>query len=400
MSKAGSDSVSAALRCEELYLGSAPTLENSSAVPSADEFLRPDCLIDAPLAALLSAVDVVLVECGALEAAAFLQQSGVEPALVYIDPPYASHRDYLFAQKHPEDGSRVERVAFSDRWDGGMDAYVDSLAPVFEATHRVLDAEGSFLLHVDPRGAPYLSIRCDRIFGMGERLAAKNAPGFRNELIWSYGLGGSSPRSWPKKHDNILWYTKGSDWFFEPPMTPAKSNRMKGLLKKQPDVIDVATINNMAKDRTGYPTQKPIELLEMFVQAHAQSGALVADFFSGSGTTALAAFRRGRKAFASDISPDAIAVARDRLVEQGARVAILRPIETSNVGETTTESVTDGTRITRLETDAILEETAIVFSAEGRLFQHCFVVEADAEPTHRLRRDVYGIERIQPLESP
>lgn len=269
--------------------------------------------------------DVVLLECDADGGLDWISNQGVQPHLVYVDPPYASHRDYLFAQKHPQTGDSVERVAFSDRWeDGSMAAYVAAISSVIAKVHRALSSEGSFLLHVDPRGAPYLAIECDKIFGMGERLAKKNAPGFRNELIWSYGLGGSSPRSWPKKHDNILWYTKGSAWFFDPPMTPAKSQRMKGMMKKQPDVLEIPSINNMAKDRTGYPTQKPIELLTMLIGAHTRPGELVSDCFMGSGTTAVAAHQLGRKALCSDQCADAIAVARQRLLDAGASVAIFR----------------------------------------------------------------------------
>lgn len=370
-----------ALRCAELYLR--PEDEASPAQPPVTaESLRLDAPMESLLGTLFEHVDVVLAQCDAVTGATLLRQAKVPLDLVYIDPPYASHRDYLYAQRHPEDGSRVERVAFRDRWDGGMLEYVDSLTPVFEAVHAALSDEGSFLLHVDPRGAPYLSIRCDELFGLGERLSAKNAPGFRNEIIWTYGLGGSSPRSWPKKHDNILWYTKGSDWFFDPPMTPAKSNRMRGQLKKQPDVVEIPSINNMAKDRTGYPTQKPLELLEMLVKAHTRERSFVADFFSGSGTTALAAARNQRHAFASDIADDAIAVARNRLLAEGASVAILRPGKVS--GDDAAAPKT-------------LDETALVFSRLGTVQDRCFLALEGGEPTHRLVRDVYGHETIQKL---
>lgn len=357
-----------ALRCHELYLQTHPTPQ------------IPDLLQDTPPAnwpaVLEEDVDVILVHATAEDAIAWCADASLHPDLVYIDPPYASHRDYVFTQRHPDDGRKVSRVVFGDRWAGGMEAYVEMLRPVFEGVHKILQPEGSFLLHVDPRGAPYLSILCDQIFGMGERLPEKNAPGFRNELIWSYGLGGSSPTSWPRKHDNIYWYSKSSSWFFDPPMTPATSQRMRGQMKKQPDVLAVPTINNMAKDRTGYPTQKPIELLEMLVGAQTPKGGLVADFFSGSGTTALAAYRRGHRAIATDMSADAIAVARQRLVDAGARVAVFRP---------------EGDMLSKQAPD----EDAIVFQIDGGLdAQKRFVVDGIEAPTHRLLRDVEGNEAV------
>lgn len=365
-------SLASALRCVEDYpLGSVSTsLEQGVLASEASLAALPP---SASIAQALASRDAVLIEAPAEVALARIQAEALAPALIYVDPPYASHRDYVFAQRHPGTGEVVERVAFSDRWeDGELGAYVDSLREVLERIHASLDDEGAFLLHVDPRGAPYLAIECDRIFGLGERLSKKNAPGFRNELIWSYGLGGSSPRSWPKKHDNILWYSKGSGWYFDPPMTPARSQRMKGMLKKQPDVIEIATINNMAKDRTGYPTQKPLELLTLLVGAHTRAGELVVDVYGGSGTTALAAYRSGRKALSSDRSPDAVAVARARLLDAGASVAVFRP---------------------QLPAAAPLRDAAI-FEALGDLVDGVFV--ASPGGAWRLVRDVHGAEGVVP----
>lgn len=363
------------LCCHELYLQPPEHLELLASMHSAHPPWCPG--VDA-------AIDAVLIHAAATDAIAWCIDAGLSPSLVYIDPPYASHRDYVFTQTHPADGSRVARVAFGDRWDGGMDAYIDMLRPIIEGVHELLTSDGSFLLHVDPRGAPYLSILCDQIFGMGERLPEKNARGFRNELIWSYGLGGSSPTSWPRKHDNIYWYSKASQWYFDPPMTPATSQRMRGQMKKQPDVIAIPTINNMAKDRTGYPTQKPIELLQMLIGAHAPAQDLVMDFFSGSGTTALAAFQTGRRALVSDMSDDAIAVTRDRLVQAGARVAVLRPQPLQ--GETPSD-----------EPDL----NALVFEAFGAIdAAGCFVSCQEHEATHRRVRDIDGVETVLPHRVP
>ncbi|MFT6395990.1 MAG: hypothetical protein ACJAYU_000732 [Bradymonadia bacterium] len=240
---------------------------------------------------------------------------GERAKLVYIDPPFAAARDFDLLVSL--EGAKRRRVAFSDKWSS-LDAYMAFMREVLTGIHGLLDESGSLLLHCDHRAAPYLAVACDEIFGLGDRGPDKHAPGFRNEIIWSYGLGGSSRRCYPKKHDSIFWYTKSGDWHFDPPMVPATSQRMAGQLKKATDVFDVASLNNMAKERTGYPTQKPLALLERFILAHTEPGDLVVDLFSGSGTTATAAAKHGRRAIVSDIGADAIDTTLGRLLEIGA----------------------------------------------------------------------------------
>lgn len=257
---------------------------------------------------------VQLIEGDNLEALLALEAELLgQIALAYLDPPYGTGRDF---------------GAYDDRWpDRG--ALVAMLRPRIESLHRLLHAEGSILVHVDHRVAHEIARVLDEVFGPGDRDPPRSppAPGFRNEIIWTYGLGGSSSRFYPRKHDVIFWYTKGSSWHFDPPKMPARSARMRGQLKKQVDVFvgppqvhetvadvwDIATINNMAKERTGYPTQKPLALLERFVAAHSRPGELVLDPFCGSGTTLFAAQRLGRRAIGIDASPEAIRIARERL---------------------------------------------------------------------------------------
>ncbi len=264
-----------------------------------------------------AAGDAVVARVDALAAARALGAAEIHPRLVYLDPPFAADRDFVYSPRQvPADASAAcERVAFRDRWDGGLDAYLAFMEPILNAVRDLLTEDGSLLLHCDHRASPYLAVLCDRIFGLGDRGPRPRAPGFRNELIWSYGLGGSSPRAYPKKHDTILWYSRGSQWFFEPPRVPATSMRMRGQLKKAPDVLAIASINNMAAERTGYPTQKPLALLDLLVRAHSEPGDLVADLFCGSGTTGVAAARCDRRVWVSDQGADAVAVARERLLD-------------------------------------------------------------------------------------
>jgi site-specific DNA-methyltransferase (adenine-specific) len=250
---------------------------------------------------------------------------GQAPALIYADPPYLSGRAYAWTRRWSDgDGAAHEEqtAAFDDRWPGGPETYFAAMDAAFAACASALDPEGSLLVHVDPRVGPRIATLLDALLGEGDRFRRGTFPGFRNELVWTYGLGGSSGRIWARKHDTIFWYTRGARWFYEPPRVAARSVRMRGQTKKATDVIDVASINNMARERSGWPTQKPLELLDLLVRAHAPSGSLVGDPFVGSGTTALAAVRHGCSFIGSDQSEDSVRLARARLVREGVGLQV------------------------------------------------------------------------------
>ncbi len=263
-----------------------------------------------------------MIEGDNLEVLASLERDPTvarQVALAYLDPPFGTGRDF---------------GAYDDRWPDRA-TLVALLTPRLEAIHRLLRDDGSILVHLDHRIAHVIAVLLDGLFGPGDRDPKRNqpTPGFRNEIVWAYGLGGSSDRNYPRKHDVILWYTKGSRWTFDAPRMAARSMRMKGETKKQLDVFlgpprldgdemerasfgdvwDVAAINNMAKERTGYPTQKPLALLERLVAAHTLPGDLVLDPFCGSGTTLVAAQRLGRRALGIDQSAEALRISRERL---------------------------------------------------------------------------------------
>jgi hypothetical protein len=138
---------------------------------------------------------------------------------------------------------------------------------------------------------------------------------FQNECIWHYGLGGSSPKHWSAKHDVILFYSARSDseFHFTPLMIPATSQRMKGMEKKMTDVWDIPTINNMAKERLGYPTQKPEALLERIIKASSREGDVVLDPFCGCGTAISVSQRLKRKWIGIDITHLAVTLIKHRL---------------------------------------------------------------------------------------
>lgn len=221
-------------------------------------------------------------------------------SLVYADPPFATGGTRRGRARGEGSG---EALAYEDRWES-LASYLDFLGPRLEAMHRVLAPEGAILVHVDWRSSHRVRCLLDDVFGAGR---------FVNHLVWHYGLGGSSPNRFARKHDDILYYARGEAHWFDPPLVPATSRRLAGSLKKATDVLDIPSINNMAKERTGWPDQKPLALLDLLVRACCPPGGLVVDPFCGSGTTLEAASGSGRQAIGIDRSPAAIAVVRDRL---------------------------------------------------------------------------------------
>ena len=171
---------------------------------------------------------------------------------------------------------------------------------------RILKDTGSIYLQMDYRLVHYMKVYMDELFGI------KN---FRNEIVWKYGLGGSGNKEFAKKHDNILFYSKSNSYIFNIQYENATSNRLKGKTKKMTDVWDIPTLNNMAKERTGYNTQKPKELLERIIKASSNEGDIVADFFCGSGTSLVVAKELGRNYIGCDINPKAIEITNNRLME-------------------------------------------------------------------------------------
>ncbi len=214
--------------------------------------------------------------------------------LAYLDPPFNTGR------RQAASGGE-----YRDSWRT-LDAYLEFMRRRIKAVHRVLAPSGSILLHCDWHYSHHLRLLLDEIFGPHR---------FQNHLVWAYGLGGSSPRRFARKHDDILFYAKSEEYYFNPPLVPATSNRMKGKLKKAGDVLHVPAINNMALERTGYPTQKPLALLTLLVKACCPPDGLVLDPFCGSGTTLVAAATTGRSVLGIDVSPAAVRIAQRRLDE-------------------------------------------------------------------------------------
>ncbi|HVC40080.1 MAG TPA: site-specific DNA-methyltransferase [Candidatus Dormibacteraeota bacterium] len=244
--------------------------------------------------------------------------------LVYIDPPFGTGtvRRLDSIRTGSGEGRRrgfggreyrfevVSRHSYLDRRGG--DAQLEFLHPRLLEIHRVLATHGSLYLHLDYRVAHYARLLLDEIFG---------AERFLNEIIWAYDYGGRSRDRWPRKHDTILWYSKSDHWIFQrseieriPYMAPGLVGPEKAARGKLPtDTWWLTIVPTSGSERTGYPTQKPLALLDRIVRASSREGDLVADFFCGSGTTGAAAQALGRRYLLVDDNPEAIAIASRRL---------------------------------------------------------------------------------------
>ncbi len=215
--------------------------------------------------------------------------------LLYTDPPFNTGTS-----------KKGEAGAYDDRFDS-PGAHTEWLRERLLATLPAMKPSGNILIHVDWRTSHLVRVMLDEVLGPDR---------FVNHLIWSYGLGGSSPRRFARKHDDIIYYAIDPEQaYFDPPMVPATSNRMKGQLKKETDVLSIPSINNMASERVGWPTQKPLALLDLLVRACCPEGGTVLDPTCGSGTTVLASVRARRMGIGFDRNEDAIALTRTRLEE-------------------------------------------------------------------------------------
>jgi len=289
--------------------------------------------------------------------------------LIYIDPPFNSNRNYnvLFDSKLTEE-------AFIDTWSSIT--YIDELedisfkSPVLYNILMMLDSTGiskpyisylvkmtircwymremlkdtgSLYFHCDPTMSHYVKIMLDSIFGI---------PNYRNEIIWLYKTGGISMRTFAKKHDVILFYSKGESyifnaqrelkthkamelaiekneeifedekgkytWYLRPGHNPKYPNGVKTYVEGYVrDVWDnIPAIAPVAKERLGYPTQKPEKLLERIILASSNEGDIVADFFMGGGTTAVVANKNKRFFISSDINYRALQITHERIEKQ------------------------------------------------------------------------------------
>jgi DNA modification methylase len=284
-----------------------------------------------------------LVHADNLDVTATLADGAVD--LVYIDPPFGTGT-VRRSQRRPhalpdEPAAHAEPHSYDDTTED-PDRFVDWLAPRLAESRRVLAPHGSLFVHLDYRAVHYVKVALDRIFGRQQ---------FVNEIIWCYSVGGKSRRMFGRKHDTILWYARTPEYAFFPeavrvPRKPGshmrlartadgtlvqeKTDRRTGKVYRYPLAAgkvpedwwtDVELLNQSDRERTGWPTQKPERLLERVVRAASTEGALVADWFCGSGTTAAVAQRLDRRFLTVDSAAAAVACAAGRLEAAGQALA-------------------------------------------------------------------------------
>ena len=316
---------------------------------------------------------------GALEA----EGLGGKVDLVYVDPPYASDRDYVAEARldGPADGRALRTLAYEDRWSqerGGVAAYLDMLAPRLEALTRLLSPRGTIWVHLDWRAAYLVRTILDEILGRDA---------FKNEIVWrrAPNLGRQAASGqFGRTLDTIVVYGR-EDAILRPPtrLEPIEPNAIRWdddgrpftsaprgdytdasiakldaegrvhrtpsgrvyikyfLVKNAEGVLcrerrvdalwtDVPPLRHaISSERTGYPTQKPRALLERIITCATEPGGIVVDAFAGSGTTGVAAHALGRRAILADTSAVAIATARARLLREKAPLRVERTAGTT-----------------------------------------------------------------------
>ncbi len=244
--------------------------------------------------------------------------------LIYIDPPFNTGRTQSRTRLKTVRDDNGDRTGFqgkrfrttrlgSKAFEDSFDDYLAFLEPRLIESHRLLKSSGSFFFHIDYREVHYCKILLGEIFGRDA---------FLNEIIWSYDYGGRSKKRWSPKHDNILWYArdpKNYTYRYDeidriPYMAPKLVGPEKAARGKTPtDTWWNTIVSPNGKEKTGYPTQKPIAILNRIVAVHSNPGDRVLDFFAGSGTTGEAAVRAGRDAVLVDDNTEAIEVMARRM---------------------------------------------------------------------------------------
>ncbi len=243
--------------------------------------------------------------------------------LIYIDPPFNTGKVQSRQTMNNVRSTTGTRVGFKGMtydtikgvaygYNDEFEDYWNFLEPRLEEAWRLLADDGTLYLHLDYREVHYAKILLDALFGRDS---------FLNEIIWVYDYGARSKKKWPAKHDNILVYVKNpASYFFnsaevdrEPYMAPGLVTPEKIALGKLPtDVWWHTIVSPNGREKTGYPTQKPLGILRRIIQASSERGDWVLDFFAGSGVAGAAAQELGRRFVLVDQNPEAIKVMQKR----------------------------------------------------------------------------------------
>ncbi|MHB8089173.1 MAG: DNA-methyltransferase [Anaerolineaceae bacterium] len=244
-------------------------------------------------------------------------------SLIYIDPPFNTGKTQARTQIKTDKSDTGDRTGFagqrystvkigSQSYSDIFDDFLNFLEPRLIEARRILKPNGSLYFHIDYREVHYCKVLLDQIFGRDS---------FLNEIIWAYDYGARTKKKWPAKHDNILWYAKDpQNYIFNvdeieriPYMAPGLVGPEKAALGKLPtDTWWHTIVPTNGKEKTGYPTQKPLGIIRRIVAASSKPGDTVLDFFAGSGTTGMVCHELGRNFILVDSNPQAIGVMKIR----------------------------------------------------------------------------------------
>lgn len=244
--------------------------------------------------------------------------------MIYIDPPFNTGKTQRLQSLKTTRSTDGTRVGFKGQtyaqirgdlksYNDSFDDYWEFLEPRLEEAWRLLTDSGTLYLHLDYREVHYAKVLLDALFGRDS---------FLNEIIWAYDYGARAKRRWPTKHDNILVYVKNPNTYHfnneevdrEPYMAPGLVTPEKVAKGKLPtDVWWHTIVSPTGKEKTGYPTQKPLGILRRMIAASTQKGDWVLDFFAGSGTTGAAASELDRKFMLVDNNLESLEIMKMRL---------------------------------------------------------------------------------------
>ncbi|MDN5617076.1 MAG: site-specific DNA-methyltransferase [Kocuria sp.] len=247
-------------------------------------------------------------------------------SMIYVDPPFNTGRAQVRRglRNHRVDPEDADRLGFKgrgyksvleslSRYDDAFEDYWSFLLPRLELARDLMTESGTLYLHLDYREVHYAKVMCDMVFGRDC---------FLNEIIWAYDYGARAKRRWPAKHDNILVYVKDPKKYHfdsaevdrEPYMAPGLVTPEKAARGKLPtDVWWHTIVSPTGKEKTGYPTQKPMGLLRRMVAASSRPGDWCLDFFAGSGSLGAVAHALERRFVCIDSNDQAIEIMRNRL---------------------------------------------------------------------------------------
>lgn len=257
--------------------------------------------------------------------------------LIYIDPPFFTRSSFNASVKVTgADGKsyRIHHLAYDDKFDRNLEYYIENMTARLLMMKDLLADDGLMWVHLDWHSSHYIKLVLDELMGAGN---------FVNEIVWCYKSGGSGKKHFARKHDTILVYSKSKTYHINVPEEKSynrdyKAYRFKGVKEYQDekgwytlvnmkDVWNIDMVGRTSAERTGYATQKPLELARRIIEASTEEGDLVGDFFCGSGSVLEAAYTLGRSFAGCDSEELAVSMSRKRLKKAGAEFRFLKETE-------------------------------------------------------------------------